>query len=183
MLSSVPVWQTAPVCHELLQAHKVFLNHTAHIFSMQLCEGFGNESDVIGCVCWFYVVVVGRSHSWHHITASPSQQLPGCWSVSVWFSETDRQNIILQKRVSVCITDKTCMSSIILSEKSWLIKPQYVLKSNINLTTKRLGKGFLPLLNIFSLLFFKPKRISNQLTCEKKGPTEEDGEMATRRKR
>lgn len=117
MLSSVPVWQTAPVCHELLQAHKVFLNHTAHIFSMQLCEGFSNESDVIGCVCWFYVVVVGRSHSWHHITASPSQQLPGCWSVSVWFSETDRQNIILQKRVSVCITDKTCMSSIILSEK------------------------------------------------------------------
>lgn len=47
-------------------------------------------------------------------------------------------------------------------------------------------KGFLPLLDYFSLFCFfliKRKRISNQLTCKKKGPTEVDGEMATRRKR
>lgn len=123
-----------------------------------------------------------------HIHGTTSLLLPHSSSqdADLWVFDlvrlTDKTSSYRKELQCALLTKPACPQSF-YQKKSWLIKPQYVLKSNLNLTTKRLGKGFLPLLNIFSLLFFKPKRISNQLTCEKKGPTEEDGEMATRRKR
>ena len=94
-----------------------------------------------------------------HIHGTTSLLLPHSSSqdADLWVFDlvrlTDKTSSYRKEFQCALLTKPACPQSF-YQKKSWLIKPQYVLKSNLNLTTKRLGKGFLPLLNIFSLLFF-----------------------------